>query len=294
MAAHDGEVRALAFTRDGSYLVSIGYDDMRIRLWDPSSGALLDNVDEESRPCDLALRADGGAAYVVDADGRITEWPLQWGSFGEPRVLEGRAGLTPRIAVDAAGRRAVTTSWDDGAKLWDLKTGALVRELPRSDRMRGVAFSPAGPVVACGSYADHFAVWDLDHLSSLGARKKHRVPNAGEESDVWSVAFSPDGRRLATGHMDSSISIWDMPEGRQIHNWYVQNCSVRDVEFSPCGTVLATAQADGKVHLWETESRRAFFRLRAHEGSASALAFDPADGMTLATGGADGAIRIWR
>jgi WD40 repeat protein len=295
IAAHEGEVRAMAFTRDGRCVVSIGYGDQRVRLWDSLTGVLLGEVQLESRPCDLALRPDGTAAYVVDTDGRVTEWPIEWGAFGEPRVLAGLAGESPRIAVDGSGRYAVTTSWVDPAKLWDLESGTFVRALPKSEKMRGVAFSPAGPVVACGSYTDHFAVWELDRLSSpLGARKKHRVPKVGDQSDVWSIAYSPDGRRLATGHMDSSMSIWDMERGRQLHNWYVQDCSVRDLEFSPCGTVLATAQQDGKVHLWETETRRALARLPAHQGSASSVAFNPADGVTIATGGEDGAIRIWR
>ncbi|GJM44512.1 MAG: hypothetical protein DHS20C21_13540 [Gemmatimonadota bacterium] len=295
VVAHQGSVTALEFTRDGRHLVSIGYDDYRLCLWDAVTGELLDGVDYEDRPCDLALLPDGRAAYVVDADGGVTEWPIEGEAFGGPRLLSGRAGRTPRIAVDAGGHRAVTTSWDDPAKLWDLDARTFVQALPQSEKMRGVAFSPVGPTVACGHHGDYFAVWNLDRLSwPVGSRKTHRVPNVAAQSDVHSVAFSPDGRRLATGHMDSSLSVWDMEKGRQIHNWYVQDSSAMDVTFSPCGTVLATAQQDGRVHLWETESRRTLFRLPAHEGAALAVAFNPADGVTLATGGEDGVLRIWQ
>jgi WD40 repeat protein len=295
IAAHEGAVTDLAFTPDGRFLVSIGYDDFRLCLWDPATSELLDEIVYKKRPSDLALLPDGTAAYVVDASGRITRWPLQYGSFGDPEELDGLAGQTPRIAIDAAGRTAVTTSWNDPAKLWDLASGRFVRALPNSDKMRGVSFSPTDAIVACGSHADFFAVWNLQRLSwPVGARKKHRVPRVSEQSDVHSIAFSPDGRRLATGHMDTSISIWDMEKGRQMHNWYVRDTSIMDVKFSPCGTVLATAQQDGKVHLWETETHRKLCRLDAHEGAATALAFNPADGTTLASGGEDGAIWIWQ
>lgn len=295
IAAHEGAVTGAAFTHDGRALVSIGYDDYRVGLWDPESGASLDAIETDARPCDLALAPDGSAAYVVDAQGRITQWPIEGRAFGTPRFLAGLAGETPRIAIDPAGHRAVTTSWTDPAKLWDLDAGAFVRPLPKSERMRGVAFSPAGPVVVCGSSGDSFVRWDLDRLAwPVGARKAVRVPKASESSDVHSVAFSPDGRRLATGHMDASMSIWDMESGREMHDWYVAGCSTMDVEFSPCGTVLATAQQDGKVHLWEVESRRALARIGPHEGAALTVAFNPADGATIATGGEDGAIRIWR
>ncbi|MBZ0268312.1 WD40 repeat domain-containing protein, partial [bacterium] len=159
IAAHDGAVTALAFTRDGSALVSIGYDDYLLCLWDTGTGGRLDAIELDERPNDLALAPDGRAAYVVGTDGRITEWAIEAGAFGEPRFLSGLAGATPRIAVGPDGHRAVTTSWNDPAKLWDLDEGTFVRSLPRSERMRGVAFSPAGPTVVCGSSGDSFVRW---------------------------------------------------------------------------------------------------------------------------------------
>jgi len=295
IAAHEGAVTSIGYTSGGQFLVSIGYDDFHIRLWDASSGRLLDDVEWHARPADLAVRSDTTTLYVVDAEGRVTEWTIDGGRFGDPNSLAGLAGRSARIAVDASGRRAVTTSWDDPAKLWNLETRSYVRALPKSDQMRGVAFSPAGPMVACGSHKDYFAIWNLDRLSwPIGALKKHKVPNAAAQSEVVSVAYSADGRRFATGHLDTSLSIWDMEDGRQMHNWYVHNCSAMDVEFSPCGTVLATAQQDGNVHLWDVETRRGFARLNAHEGSASTVVFDPTAAGTIATGGEDGSIRVWR
>ena len=293
--AHEGAVTALACTRDGSHIVSIGYDDYRLRLWDATTGAMADDVTLEARPTDVAVLANGSAVYVVDTDGAITAWPLAWDGFGEKRPLVGFAGQSARIAVDPSGQRAVTTSWNEPAKLWDLKTGTFVRDLPKSEKMRGVAFSPVAPAVACGSYHDYFAVWNLERLSRpIGAVAKHRIRRVAENSDVYSVAYSPDGRRLATGHMDSSISLWDMETGREIFNWYVPDASTMDVVFSPCGTVLATAQQNGKVLLWETETHKTLGWLKAHEGAALTVAFNPADGVTIVTGGEDGAIRVWR
>jgi WD40 repeat protein len=291
--AHEGTVTALAFTRDGERVVSIGYGDYRLCLWNPAIGQIVDEVKLEHRPNDMALLPDGSSAYVVDTQGQVTEWPIDWQGFGESRVLAGLAGETPRIAVDASGRRAVTTSWNDLAKLWDLDAGTFVSALPNSDRMRGVAFSPTASIVAAGNHANFFAVWNLEK-PSRPSHKKYKVPKVSEQSDVHTIAFSPDGRRLATGHMDSSISIWDMEKRRQLHNWYVTDAATWDVTFSPCGTVLATAQQNGKVFLWEVETQRLIHTIAAHTGAAVSVAFNPADGVTLATGGEDGAICIWR
>jgi WD40 repeat protein len=70
------------------------------------------------------------------------------------------AGELSGIAVDASERYLVTASHDKTARVWDVKTGALLRVLrpPIGDGDEGllhtVAISPDGATIAVGGITD--------------------------------------------------------------------------------------------------------------------------------------------
>lgn len=291
-SGHEGSVTRLAFTRDGSRIVSIGYDDFRIKLWDRSSGSLLDEVEIERRPTDLAMLPRSDAAVVVDVHGNVNIWPIDYQGFGEPRLLSGDAGKQPRVAVNSDGTLLATTCWEGPVQLWDVKTGKVIDRLTGEERMRGISFSPRANILAAGHHTNRFTIWYLD--AKWGKKKEVEIPRVSEQSDVWSVAISPDGKKLLTGHMDSSITMWDLEKRKEIHDLYVQDASAHDVGFSPDGTLFATAQQNGCVFLWDTETSAGLARMSGHQGAAKTVAFSPAEWELLASGGEDGTIILWQ
>jgi len=291
--AHDGGVTRLAFTPNGQHLVSIGYGDNAIRVWDLESETLASEASSEHRPVDMALTPDGSRMVVADAYGWVTLWPLEAGRIGAPDRLPENGGHLTRLAVNRDGTLAATTSWDGPVCLWDLSHKRQAQRLSKKDRERGVAFSPTSPLVVSGSNENTFTVWDLESRR-LGARKRVRIPKVADTSDVWSVAISPNGRYLVTGHMDASITVWDLPARKQLHNFYVRDAATRAVGFSPDGSLFATAQQDGRIHFWEPQSARRLGELRGHESAVEAIAFAPGGRYLFASGGEDGRIVLWR
>jgi len=110
--------------------------------------------------------------------------------------------IITRIAVDRAGRWAVTASADKTARIWNLASGQLERVLrvPVGEgdegKLYAVALSPDGALVALGGFTQpdgpDQAIYLFDRASGRLLQRLSGLPNV-----VHHLAFSADGRRLA-------------------------------------------------------------------------------------------------
>jgi WD40 repeat protein len=193
--------------------------------------------------------------------------------------LVGHKGSIESLVFSPDGERLATGSNDGTAKIWDVRTGTLVRDLKgHTNTVFRVAFDPADPSRVATASADGMArIWDSDTGKSL-------VILTGHKSAVNSIAFSPDGKRVVTASWDGSVILWDPTS--------MHSGPVTDVAFG--GNQLATGGQDGTIRLWDASSfpLRNVKKMTERADEVTSLVFSP-DGKRFAASGSNGWARVF-
>ncbi len=147
-------------------------------------------------------------------------------------------------------------------------------------KIRTVAFSPEGEMLATASVDSTVKLWNRD-----GALLKTLTDH---EAAVSFVAFSPDGQMLATASEDKTAKLWRR-DGTLITTLKGHQGSVWNVHFNSDGQTLATNSGDNTIKLWRSDGTL----INTIKTSAVVfnMAFAP-DGKSIATRSGDNAIKL--
>jgi WD40 repeat protein/serine/threonine protein kinase len=287
-------VRGLAFSPDGSTLLTLSDFSKTVSRWEMPSGRFL---------------------------GAMLPHPVHGG------ILPHQASVLA-VAYSPDGRTILTGAEDRAARLWEAASGRLLAVLYHREPVTTVAFGPDGRTLLTASSGDAIRVWEgaaapkpLQVLDQPGAVRALAVSSDGtwvvSGSDdrmarVWhvvseklvlvhelrhasplaSVTMSRDGKLLATStHQDNAAMLWEVASGRLLAV-LPHSRPVGMMAFSPNGTRLATASYDCTARRWDTANGQSAGQALRHDAAVVSVAFSP-DGRTLLTSSEDHTARLW-
>jgi WD40 repeat protein len=316
LRGHEGPISGLAFSEDGSRLVTASYD-RTVRVWNTASPTadprvlridgstklhIWDLSDGSAPPRVIGDDVNPGTGSVFSFDGRwLAVAPADeqsvhlWNLSGSPtkHVLkyDGQNWATPVFSRDS--RWLVTAGVEDpGIKMWDLTapdpTSAPRQFSGHTEPVRSLAISANGRWLVSGGN-DGAILWDL-----TAADPQASARHLGSEL-VRSVAVSEDGRYVATGtwEPDLAVHIWDLSRPDAEPRKLAFAGRLFDVRFSPDGRWLAAASWDLTAQLLDLVKPDARpFVLKGHTARVFSVDFSP-DSQWLATGGEDQGARLW-
>jgi WD40 repeat protein len=162
------------------------------------------------------------------------------------KVALGRTGCAVDLFEASGGPRRLLQPPDAGD------------EVVRRQRVRALAFSPDGQILAAGAGRSGF------------------VDDPREE--WW-------GR-------NGGICLYEVDTGKLLADFPTAKDDIMAVAFSPDGSLLFAGSTDCTIRVVDVATRKEVATLSGHMGGVNALAFSP-DGQTLASGGGDGLVRLW-
>lgn len=308
---HPRQIEALVGLADGRLLVGGAFGNLHV--WD-ACGQLLARVGGEARVVVgfsfLGALPDG--RVVAASFDRLALWDVEQlvvegqrvageavelrlvGAGDVQRVVSARSGVLlatqRRVKVEESfssmavldARRVVTGSDDGSVMVWDVDSGALLRELRgHAGPVRAVAALPGGRVVS-GSDDATLRIWDVETGRTTSTL-------AGHTTDVVAVAALSDGRIVSgAGRFGSDLKlrVWDAT-GAPLATI---DDSPADLAVLPSGRVVAGSTA-GFVRVYDLDRPGLAVTLAGHEGRVTHVAALP-DGRVASSDDAC-QVRIW-
>jgi WD40 repeat protein len=285
-----GRYSVAGYSRDGRRLL-LGGSDGQVQIRDATGRVVLRRL-RGLHAAVVALddSSDGDLVAASSQDGAVRVWQA---ANGVLRLSAGHPAPNPLLVFTMDGRRLLTRA-ADGARIWDLDSGALVydQKFANSASSR-VDVSPQGHWVMTGS-GSQLLITDADSGLPLYGLEGHDAQPPGRD-------ISEDDRKIAAGGSDGRVVIWDkLPAADFEFRHAVDPADWAETPrppgvaavFDHAGRRIATGGGDGRLQLWDVQSHQRLYRLQADPRSVNVLAFSRDDRL-MASGGEVSGIKVW-
>ncbi len=288
LGEHTNEVTGIAFSRDSSHLVSVGW------VGEPSSAVIwskdgdhwirhplpsrvpLARVDASPSSGLLVFAGDDDFIYVFDLQGKEIarfEEPLKSNEPDEPLAsnsADEAAATIPRripsVSITTEGDLIAWIGRDATIRVGDVKTGEIRTQAKAQDsQFTSLQFRPSSHDLAAITADGRLLLWS--DLAIWKVLADNVQPTATYNFGA-PLAFSAEGRRLAFGKNDRSISLIDVASGSKANLKGHKQIFARDwqenigaLALSPDGDIVISGgsqQSGGKearsIRVWRAST----------------------------------------
>ncbi len=272
-------VDSIAFSADGTRLVTADGQGAEARTFDATSGRLLRTLGAQPGWINaVSLSPDGKQLASGSEHGTVRIWEL--GGAGQPRALGRHEELIWTVAFSTDGKQLLSGGLDKRLRLWDVAGRRERWSVDAGAVVFAARFSPDGSQIAAAST-------DVQLYAVADGKLLGKLPAGGQS--VWDVRYRGDGV-LAAATWDGWVYQY-APDGRPLTDLR-HGGHFRGLSWSPDGALLAGAGGAGEVSLWPADGTAGAIELTGHGETATSVLFHP-DGKRLISTSEDRTVRVW-
>jgi WD40 repeat protein len=211
MNAHTRQIRSVAFSPDGTRMLSCA-DDMTQRIWDATTMRHLAQLSPDQGWISVVAFSPNGTRMFTGTGSIVRVWDAT--TFELVRELEcENGGITsfafhPDNVCIACGNSDDIRIWGSASfdELARLGSGVLLRSAAKT-----VAFSWDGSRLVSGHSGGYreVRIWSTATFELLAELRGH-------QQSINSVSFSPDDTHVVSGSEDGTVRIWNMSTFEQV------------------------------------------------------------------------------
>jgi WD40 repeat protein len=243
---HTDVVSSVALSPDGRLVLS-GSRDTTLKLWDAATGKLIRSIKDDSWVFSVGFSRDGRRVFSATVAARMNETATVklWDASSGRLIHTFEGGMQAAFSPD--GHSILTRDpQGQGASLWDIATGAVIRSFSFGEMVSLQTFSPDGRFVL-GNTGTMLKLWDVA-TGSL-------VRRFDGKSSIRAAIFSPDGNRILSGGSDGTIRIWETETGQLVRSFEQQQPNLTSVAFSRDGKRIVSGSGNSTIDVWAPSGR---------------------------------------
>lgn len=219
---HAAEVLAVAFAPDGASFASAAAEGL-VKIGDSQTGSILHMLPDHAGGATSVTFASGGKTLIGgQGHGGARLWDVHTGRLLQTCQAGGPKATSP-VTIDrlmnsiglgrdgellATCASSVNNEFVDPVRIWDVRTGALVRDFTAENiHGRPMALSPDGSILATGGKS--VQLWDV----RTGQKLRQLF---GHLKRTQSITFSTDGRLLFAGGSYGTVNAWEVATGHHL------------------------------------------------------------------------------
>ncbi|WP_166829877.1 WD40 repeat domain-containing protein [Thalassoroseus pseudoceratinae] len=329
LAGHDGIAYAVAFTPDGQWIATAGFDDT-CKLWDANTREAVRTMEGHSGIvlC-IAASPDGTQLASGSGDRYIKLWDVPKRSAIRSQDVPG--GGVVALDRNGDGKRLVTGGQDKIVRIWEVVDDGTLKQLHEftghTAAITRVAFRSDSQQVASADTSGVIRVFNADNgdlQSVIGAHSTKivglsfasnnsylmsasqdgtvkRWPNkfpehsefTGHEGTVRVIAINPNGDRIASAADDKTVRIWNQRDGKELQVLKDLKEPVTTIAYSSNSAQLVTGSVDKIARLFDPNNGNLIKEYPAQAAAITSVSMHP-NRQELASADASGVVKIFK